>query len=229
PEPALKQGRPFLLAYIGAMERQDGIDYALRALHELIYTHGRQDTGLVLMGDGGYLPTLKALAHDLHLDAFVQFTGWVGDQEIVRYLSTADIGLCPDPQNGLNEYCTMVKSMEYMAMSLPIVAFDLAETRATTQDAALYAPANSVEHFATCLNRLLDNPALRAHMGQRGRQLVLEQLNWDYDQRNLFRAYSLLFPRFTHPQFALEHAITEAAGKAGLLAGTDSLYAENSG
>ena len=195
PEPDLKNGRPFLLAYIGAMEVQDGIDYALRAFHELVHTRGRHDVSLVLMGDGGSLPALRQLAHDLNIDEYVHFTGWVGDADIVRYLSTADIGLCPDPQNGLNEYCTMVKTMEYMAMSLPIVAFDLAETRYTAQDAALYATPNSEAEFARQIEQLLENEDLRLTMGKRARALIEERLNWEYDKKNLLRAYATLFPQ----------------------------------
>jgi glycosyltransferase involved in cell wall biosynthesis len=197
PEPELKGGRPFLLAYIGAMEIQDGIDYALRAMYELVHVYGRRDVSFVLMGDGGQLPALKALAHELEIEEYVNFTGWVGDQDIVRYLSTADIGICPDPQNGLNEYCTMVKSMEYMAMSLPVVAFDLAETRHTAQDAALYATPNSESEFADHLMQLLENGELRAMMGKRARSLIEERLSWDYDKRNLLLAYSTLFPQMT--------------------------------
>ncbi len=193
-EPELKCGRPYLLVYLGAMEIQDGIDYALRALHELVYVHGRQDVSLALLGDGGYLPRLKQLSQELRLEEFVFFTGWVGEPEIMRYLSTADIGLCPDPRNGLNEFCTMVKSMEYMAMGLPIVAFDLAETRYTCQEAALYATPNSIPIFAGQIAHLLDKPALRQSMGQRSRALIEESLNWEHDKHNLWRAYATLFP-----------------------------------
>lgn len=195
PESELKRGRPLLLLYIGAMEVQDGIDYALRALHELVQRRGRRDVSLVLLGDGGYLSALKRLTAELDLEEYVHFTGWVGDWEIVRYLSVADIGLCPDPQNGLNEYCTMVKSMEYMAMGLPVVSFDLAETRATAQEAALYAPPNSVALFAEQIALLLDDAELRTRLGQRGRALIEQRLSWDHDKENLLRAYALLFPR----------------------------------
>src|SRR5437660_3096686 len=52
PEPELKRGRPYLLAYIGVMGQQDGVEYALYALHELVHKRKRQDVSLVLMGDG---------------------------------------------------------------------------------------------------------------------------------------------------------------------------------
>jgi glycosyltransferase involved in cell wall biosynthesis len=193
-EPELKHGRPYLLVYLGAMESQDGIEYALRALHELVYVHGRQDVSLALLGDGGSLPRLRQLAQELCIEKFIIFTGWVNDQDVRRYLSSADIGLCPDPRNGLNEFCTTIKSMEYMAMGLPIVAFDLAETRFTCQEAALYAPPNSIPIFARQIAHLLDEPALRQSMGQRARTRIEENLNWEHDKHHLWEAYATLFP-----------------------------------
>jgi len=194
PEPDLKRGRRYLLAYIGEMEVQDGLEYALYALHDLVYKRGRQDVSLVLMGDGGHTPTLRALAHKLRLDEYVNFTGWVEAEDIVRYLTVADVGLTPDPQNGLNEYCTMVKTMEYMAMGKPVVAFDLAETRFSAQEAALYATPNLVEDFASKIETLLDDEELCLRMGALGRERIEESLNWDHDQKHLLLAYEMLFP-----------------------------------
>ncbi|HYU73684.1 MAG TPA: glycosyltransferase, partial [Ktedonobacteraceae bacterium] len=52
PEPGLKKGRRHLLAYVGVMAVQDGVEYALYALHDLVHKRGRRDVLLVLMGDG---------------------------------------------------------------------------------------------------------------------------------------------------------------------------------
>ncbi|MGH2509533.1 MAG: glycosyltransferase family 4 protein [Ktedonobacteraceae bacterium] len=193
-EAELKRGRPHLLVYLGGMESQDGIDYALEALHELVYVHGRQDVSLALLGNGSSLPRLKQLAQELSIEPFVFFTGWVDDPEIMRYLSSADIGLCPDPQNGLNEFCTTIKRMEYMAMGLPIVAFDLIETYFTCQGTALYALPNSISIFAQKIAYLLDEPTLRQSMGQRARTLIEEHMNWEHDKHDLWKAYATLFP-----------------------------------
>lgn len=195
PEPELKRGRRHLLAYVGEMGVQDGVENALYALHELVHKRGRQDVSLVLMGDGSSAPTLHALAHVLELDEYVHFTGWVGAEVIVRYLTVADVGLTPDPQNGLNEYCTMVKTLEYMAMGKPVVAFDLAEARNSAQDAALYAKPNFVGDFASKIETLLDDEELRLGMGAIGRKRIEEILNWEYDKQNLLFAYELLFPK----------------------------------
>jgi glycosyltransferase involved in cell wall biosynthesis len=194
PEPGLKGGRRYLLAYVGAMGVQDGVEYALYALHNLVHKSGRRDVSLVLMGTGDHFPRLKAVAHELQLDEYVNFTGWVSGGDVSRYLSEADVGLSPDPRNGLNEYSTMIKTMEYMAMGKPVVAFDLAETRFSAQDAALYATPNLVEDFANKIEVLLNDEEFRLKLGAIGRKRIEEELSWDHSKKNLILAYKMLFP-----------------------------------
>jgi glycosyltransferase involved in cell wall biosynthesis len=193
PEPELKKGRCYLLAYVGVIAVQDGVEYTLYALHELVHKRGRKDVSLVLMGDGDNASVLHTIAHQLDLDEYVNFTGWTESEDVLRYLAAADVGLSPDPENGLNEYCTMIKTMEYMAMGKPVVAFDLAETRFSAQDAALYATPNVIEDFADKIEALLDNEELRLKMGAFGRQRIEEELNWDLSTKNLMLAYETLF------------------------------------
>src|SRR6266516_7293317 len=159
-EPELKGERSYLLVYVGVMSIQDGVEYALYALHDLIHKRGRQDVSLVLMGDGDNAPALRALAHELELDGYVNFAGWTESQDVLRYLTVINVRLSPDPQNGLNEFSTMIKTMEYMAMGKPVVAFDLAETRLSAQEAALYAVPNHIEDFADKIEMLLDDQEL---------------------------------------------------------------------
>ena len=193
PEPELKQGHKYLLAYIGVMGVQDGVDYVLYALNELINKRERRDIGLVLMGDGDQFHILKNLTKDLMLEEYVHFTGWVGKKDLLRYLSVADIGLSPDPSNTLNDRSTMLKTLEYMAMGRPVVAFDLPETRYSAQEAALYATPNRVEDFADKIELLLHDEALRSKMGALGRKRIEEELSWNQTKRHLLRAYQALF------------------------------------
>jgi glycosyltransferase involved in cell wall biosynthesis len=204
PESELKRGRRYLLAYVGSMEVQYGVEYALYALHDLVYKRGRQDVSLVLMGDGGQAPALQALAHELQLDEYVHFTGWLLAEDIVRYLTVADVGLTTCPKNAHNEYATSVKTMEYMAMGKPGVAFDLAETRFSAQDAALYATPNVAEDFANKIETLLNDEELCLRMGAIGRKRIEEVLNWDYDEKNLLLAYETLFPKSFNASIQLQ-------------------------
>jgi glycosyltransferase involved in cell wall biosynthesis len=194
PEPALKGGRRYLLAYVGLLEPQNGVEYALHALHDLVHKRGRQDVSLVIMGDGGQAGAMHALAHELRLDDYVNFTGWTQDEDIVRYLTVADIGLTPCPKNGKNEYSTPTKTMEYMAMGKPVVSFELAEARFSAQGASLYAVPNLAEDFANKIETLLDDQELRLRMGAIGRRRIEEGLSWEHNKQNLLLAYEMLFP-----------------------------------
>jgi len=200
PEAELKGGRRYLLAYVGVMAIQDGVEYALYALHDLVHKRNRQDVSLVLMGDGDNAAALRRLAHELELDAYVNFAGWTESKDVLRYLTVADVGLSPDPRNGLNEHSTMIKTMEYMAMGKPVVAFDLTETRYSAQDAALYATPNLVEDFAKNIEVLLDDEELRLKMGAIGRRRIEEELSWDHNEKKLLLAYEKLFPTSSQSQ-----------------------------
>ncbi|MGC0374230.1 glycosyltransferase family 4 protein [Streptomyces sp. SAI-229] len=190
PEPELKNGKPHLLCYLGVMGPQDGVDYALRALAKLRDEVGRTDWHAVFIGSGDAFDAMVELSRRLGLDEQVRFTGRIPDADLVRYLSTADVCLSPDPRNPLNDVSTMNKVLEYMAMGRPIVSFDLKEARVSAGDAAVYAPANDESEFARSIALLLDDPELRARMGRTGQERINGELSWRNSQTSLLAAYT---------------------------------------
>ncbi len=192
---ALRRGRRFLVCYLGVMGPQDGVDYALRALASVRDDLDRHDVQAAFVGDGDSWDELVALAHELGLDDRVEFTGRVSDEDLARYLSSADVCLAPDPKNPLNDVSTMNKIVEYMAMSRPLVSFDLVEARVSAGDAAVYATPNDEQEFARLLVELLDDPDRRARMGASGRRRVEQDLSWDHSRRALLAAYDDLLAR----------------------------------
>jgi glycosyltransferase involved in cell wall biosynthesis len=197
PDESLKRGKPYLLCYLGVMGPQDGVDYALRALAKLRDEQGRSDWHAAFVGGGDTFDAMRALADELGLSDQVDFTGRIPDEDLLRYLSTADVCLSPDPRNPLNDVSTMNKIMEYMAMSRPIVSFDLKEARVSAGDAAVYAPANDESQFAKLVAHLLDDPAERRRMGEIGRARVSGPLSWDHSRTALLAAYEAARGRST--------------------------------
>ena len=108
-------------------------------------------------------------------------------------LNTADICVNPDVANEMNDKSTMNKIMEYMALAKPIVQYDLTEGRYSAQDASLYAKKNNIEDFAEKIITLLDNSQMCKEMGEFGRNRVLNELSWEYEEPKLFRAYDALY------------------------------------
>ena len=156
-DPAQRRGRTYLAAYIGVMGPQDGVDIVVRAADIIVRELGRDDIAFTLIGSGDCFDELVALRDELGLAGHVEFTGRAPDELVGQIMSTADVGLSPDPKNPLNDLSTMNKTMEYMAFELPVVAFDLRETRVSAGDAAVYVKPNDVRDYAVAIVELLDD------------------------------------------------------------------------
>ena len=178
PRPDLRNGRTYLCCYLGVMGPQDGVDLLLRAAEVVVHQHGRTDVQFGVLGFGECEAALRELADELGIAAHVTFTGRADDGMITDWLSTADVGISPDPVNEFNDVSTMNKTLEYMAMGLPVAAFDLTETRVSAGEAAEYAPANDVATLAKVIVTLLDDPERRAEMGRLGRRRIEDALGW---------------------------------------------------
>ena len=147
------------------MGQQDGLDLLLESIEHIVKYEKRQDTNFVLIGGGTMLPVLQATVAAKGLDQFVTFTGQVPHQDVLSYLSSADLGVSPDPKTSMNDNSTMIKIFEYMALGLPVVLFDLKEGRRTAGPAALYATPNDPIDFANQITKLLNNGELRDQLG----------------------------------------------------------------
>ncbi|HEX3723145.1 MAG TPA: glycosyltransferase family 4 protein, partial [Nitrolancea sp.] len=190
----LRKKASTVIGYVGIMGYQDGVDYLLRALHILVHDLKRTDFFAVLVGTGDAWNDLRALATQLALNDHVWFTGTISDEDLRRYLSTADICVDPDPSNPFNDRSTMIKITEFMALEKPIVAFDLPENRYTAQQAAIFVTANDERAVAEALSELMDDPERRATMGAYGRRRIEESLAWKHIAPKLVDVYESLQP-----------------------------------
>lgn len=193
PRPELRQGKRFLVGYVGVMGQQEGIHLLLESVRYLVHEVGRRDVHFGLVGGGPSLAEMQLLAKSLGVDDFVTFTGRVPDQLLLEMLNTADLCVNPDVANEMNDKSTMNKIMEYMSLGKPIVQFDLTEGRFTAGEASLYVRHNDSIDFAQKIVQLLDDPAARQRMGQYGRVRVEQELAWGYEAPKLLKAYAALF------------------------------------
>jgi glycosyltransferase involved in cell wall biosynthesis len=185
----LRQGRKFLIGYVGVMGKPEGIDLLLRAVSYIVQVKGRTDVHFGLVGGGTELAHMKAYARELGVEDYVTFTGRVPDREMFEMLSTADVCVNPDIANDMNDKSTMIKVMEYMALGKPIVQFDLTEGRYSAQEASLYARKNDEVDFADKVLYLLEHPEERKRMGEFGRRRIEQELEWQHQAPKLLAAY----------------------------------------
>jgi glycosyltransferase involved in cell wall biosynthesis len=194
-DPAQRRGHRFLAAYIGVMGPQDSVDVVVRAAEVVVHELGRDDIAFTLIGSGDCFDDLVALRDELGLAGHVEFTGRVPDELVSRVLSTADVGLSPDRKSPLNNLSTMNKSMEYMAFGLPVVAFDLHETRVSVGEAGIFVEPDDVREFAKAIVALMDDEPGRARLGDLGRVRVEQELAWCHQERAYVGVYDRLTGR----------------------------------
>jgi len=109
--------------YHGTISETRGIGIMYEAFKNLVSK--RKDIKLLIVGDGYYLKTLKNKAVQDKLENRVILPGYVSYEEIIDYIETADICLCPLPNRIEWNVSSPIKIFEYMALGKPIVCTDI--------------------------------------------------------------------------------------------------------
>lgn len=182
-EPGLRKSAKYLLAYLGEIGQQDGLDVLIRTMKTVKSALGPDAVHYVLMGAGPHFDKIVAYAKDQGVSDDITFTGRADNDTICRVLSSADIAVDPCPDSPHANVSTATKIMEYMFFSLPIVAFNLLETRRSGDDAVCYARDEA--DFAERIIQLLRDKAQRGALGQAARIRLDTALSWRVSTRNL--------------------------------------------
>jgi glycosyltransferase involved in cell wall biosynthesis len=176
------------LVYLGELGPQDGV----LALPDILRQPPLAAARLAIVGDGACRAELeRRVAEDPALAGRVTFTGYLPHTEVPRVLAEADIAIDPAPASEFNRRSTMTKIAEYLAAALPVVAYDLLETRRTAADAALYVASADTAAFAAEVAGLAADPALRTRLAVAARQRA-EELVWERSEKALLSAYEAL-------------------------------------
>lgn len=189
-----KNGREFLIGYVGVIGAQEGLDLLLESAK--LITNTRNDVQFAIIGDGTELNKIKEIAVAMQLNEFVDFYGRVDDYTMVEILNTTDVCVNPDKPTVMNNLSTMNKIMEYMALKKPIVQYNLKEGKLSAQDASLYAENTSTKDFADKILWLLDNREERIKMGEYGYKRIINELAWKHESQNLLSLYESVFGGF---------------------------------
>jgi glycosyltransferase involved in cell wall biosynthesis len=192
-DPYWRRGRRHMVAYVGVIGQQEGLDLLLASVKHIVRDRTRDDIQFVIVGNGPEWRTIVQLCSQLEINDWVTFTGRVDNTTLFTILSTADVCVNPDRVTTMNNLSTMNKIMEYMAVAKPIVQFDAKEGRVSAGEASLYAKANDALDFADKILMLIDSPAERTRMGNAGKQRLEAELAWKHQKQNLLRAYDAAF------------------------------------
>ena len=192
PVSSLREEADFVVCYVGAIGRQDGVEELVRAMSLVRKTDETRRYLCLVAGSGAEVSGLKRLANDLGLTDTVRFLGWVEDPHRLRdIIASSDVGIEPCPSNPFNDQSTMIKLTEYLAAGRPVVAYDLPEHRVTVGDAGVFVPP-SLGHsgLAHAIVRMAANPPDVKLLADRARRRLNEGgLSDAIAEQALIRAY----------------------------------------
>ncbi len=179
-----------VILYIGLMTINDNIEVIVEVAEKIIKEHKRSDCHFILLGDGQEREKAEKAVHALGIGQSIEFKGLVNHRTVKEYLYISDICIAPDLPNGLNEYLTLIKILEYMKARKPFISFDLLETRKMAEGAGLFA--KDIDDFTQKIIFLMDNPEICIKLGDIGEAIINEKFLWKFSEKSLLNLYSEL-------------------------------------
>jgi glycosyltransferase involved in cell wall biosynthesis len=175
-----------LIVYLGLLAEYQGTGILLEAMRRLVQDH--PDAHLLLMG----FPSVdfyRQRAADLGIGDHVTLTGRVPYPEAPLHLALGDVAVAP--KLSLTEGSG--KLLNYMALELPVVAFDTPVAREVLGVDGLLARPGDAGSLAACLAQCLfpengaaDHPR---SMGVRLRQRAMQDFSWEAAGRRIVETY----------------------------------------
>jgi glycosyltransferase involved in cell wall biosynthesis len=170
-----------ILVYLGTLDRNRRIDVLFEMLE--IVRRKFPDVSLVLVGDAedeSHERWLRDRAEQLGVMDAIVWTGWLPIQEGWRYVCAAEVGLSPIPRGPLLDCGSPTKSLEYLALGVPVVGNDNPDQKRMLDKGigGLCVPLTG-DDFAQAVCRLLADEPLRRAMARSGQNYVRAQRSYE--------------------------------------------------
>jgi glycosyltransferase involved in cell wall biosynthesis len=187
PIPGIERVAGRLVTTASADVTMKGLRYLLEAVAKL---RTERDVSLVVIGrpkEGGRsAETIERLG----LTDVVSFVTGVSDQRIYELYSEAELAIVPSLYEGFS-----LPAIEAMSCGVPLVSTTggaLPEVVGADGDTALLVAPGDSEALAAKIRMALDDPELRAAVGARGRERVIDNWSWRHTAERTLEQYRAL-------------------------------------
>ncbi len=177
-----------IIIYIGLLDTYRGTDVLLDAAAQLLAR--RPNTHFVIIGFPN-VERYQVRAHELGITHHVSFPGRVPYEDVPSWLSLGDVAV--EPKMSATEAAGKV--LNYMAMALPVVAFDIPVMHEYLGDLGVFAPLGDAGVFADQIEMLLDHPERARTIGLALRERAQQQFSWDRAGRAIECVYEELLKK----------------------------------
>lgn len=175
----------FRIVFVGNLLERKGVSDLLAALALLKESQVRWHARLL---GGGAVPHYRGLADALDLSSEqVAFEGWVDYDQTRAAIATADMLVLPSYQEGLPLVILEALGLGTPVLCTPVGAIPEVLTDGVT---ALFCTPGDVHSIAAALARLIEDPALRAHLSDNGIALFHEKFSVEAFRRSVFAIWA---------------------------------------
>jgi glycosyltransferase involved in cell wall biosynthesis len=181
PQPLQRRKNEIL--WVGRFVPEKGIQYLLTAFNVLLK---KREAMLRLVGDGPTVGRMEGLARRLGIAEHVVFEGRVSKSEVARLMAEATIFVLPSVKEGLPKAL-----LQAMSSGLPVVASDIPGVTDVIADGknGLLFRTGDEEGLAESILSLMADENLARILGNKGRETVDQNYNWESTLSRLDRVY----------------------------------------
>lgn len=187
---------PKLILTVGRLVYYKGIEYLIRAMKQI-------DGHLLIVGEGPLQENLEREANLSGVSDRVTFLGHVSDEDLVDYYHAVDVFALPSI---LRSEAFGIVQLEAMACGKPVVNTQLDSGVPFVSlhgETGLTVPPRDPLALAEAINRLLDDPILRARYGAAAQRRVEREFSEEIMARRTLQLYAKVAEKTALQRFAV--------------------------
>jgi len=163
-----------IVFFVSRMTPEKGAQVLLEAVPKVLSQY--PEARFVVVGKGGFLPELKRRAAELGVTPYVNFTGFVSDEDLLKLYQVIDVAVFPSLYEPFG-----IVALEGMAAEVPVVVSDvggLGSIVEHTKSGITTYPGNA-DSLSWGILEGLKNDEYAAWLATNARKRVVEVYNWE--------------------------------------------------
>lgn len=182
-----------VVLYSGGLSTERGLENLVEAMNEV------PEVALVILGEGALRPELASLVERFGLGDRVYFSDFVPHEEVPAFISSADIGVIPYQQVGMNHYLSSPsKLFHYIMAELVIVGSDFSflEHVITDNDIGETFDPDDPKSMAAAITAITEDEA-RLERHRENVKRAKHRYTWENEAEKLLAQYEAIHERRT--------------------------------
>jgi glycosyltransferase involved in cell wall biosynthesis len=173
--------------FAGTLDIDQGVDDFIHAMNIVIKEYGRDICGLIV-GDGYRRNHLEDLVLKYKLSNQIQFTGYVTQEAVCKYLNISDVAIATFKSKALKRTgSSALKLYEYLGAGKYVIATRHADHQfLEDNDLGILCDTTSIREIADSINMAIDRADSRKKQEAR-RKYVMSRGTWDHAYKRLIQ------------------------------------------